>query len=262
MSIKNLLNKSKAKGLTNETAINVSKTINTVKSSSIFASKTKASNEQPKPAQRFTKQSASTKPKPFKLGIGVAKTQPVSTDEKCPDTVHNKISSDSPLKELSSVLQNNPVLSDNSISSILGDMSDAITENAQKTDAAKTNNQNSLQQNTAKPPTLDDLSKFVFEEQPDESTEEIAAKFSQMLDGLVEAVGSDIPSVLSDTLKFMKEHAFLAEILKPEEIGKLVKVMGKSYGYVVNNQVQKGTKKKAKVKEQNDILNSLDNLSF
>ncbi len=75
-------------------------------------------------------------------------------------------------------------------------------------------------------------------------------------------MGSDIPSVLSDTLKFMKEHAFLAGILKPEEIGKLVQTMGKSYGYVVNNQIQKSTKRKVKSKEQNDILNSLDILSF
>ncbi|HFD32062.1 MAG TPA: hypothetical protein ENJ28_05040 [Gammaproteobacteria bacterium] len=253
MSIQNLINKSKSKGLPNEI---------TNKKPSIFANKTNTPNTAAQTKTGINKPVVSTKPKPFKLGIGVAKTKPVSTDEKLPDTIHNEVSSDSPLKELSSVLQNNPVLSDNSISSILGDMSDAITEDAQNANAAKTNTQNSLQQNIAKPPTLDDLSKFVFEEQPDESTEEIAAKFSSMLDGLLEAVGSDIPTVLSDTLKFMKEHAFLAEILKPEEIGKLVKVMGKSYGYVVNNQVQKGTKKKAKVKEQNDILNSLDNLSF
>ena len=140
------------------------------------------------------------------------------------------------------------------------------TVSPQNLNAETAQNQNeiprSIQQSNVRSPTLDDLSKFVFEEQPDDSTEEIAIKFSNMLDGLSTAMGTDIPTVLSETLLFMKEHAFLATLLKPEEIGKLVQTMARSYGFVASNQTQKSVKKKAKAKEQNLILNSLDSLSF
>ena len=146
------------------------------------------------------------------------------------------------------------ILSDNSISNILGGMSNKKAET----------NKKQTEQNTDKTScnTIEDLSKFVFKEQPDESTQEIAFKFSEMLNTLSTAVGSDIPDVLANTLKFMKEHAFLAKTLKPVEIGELVATMARSYNYVANNQINKTTKKQTRVKEQNDILNSLEALQF
>jgi len=87
-------------------------------------------------------------------------------------------------------------------------------------------------------------------------------KFSNMLNSLAATVGSDIPTVLAETLLFMKSNPFLATLLKPAEIGELVKTMSRSYGYVANNQTQKSEKKKKKTQEQNVILNSLDGLNF
>lgn len=202
------------------------------------------------------------KPKPFKLGIGVASTKPISTDEEPKNPVHNIEQSNSPfagLKDAVSSIKANESLS---IKNILGNTTAKTPQTSEINNAEAPQNEVPLQQNRSNPPTLEDLSKFVFEEQPDESTEEIAMRFSGMLDNLGLAVGTDIPKVLSETLLFMKTNPFLATLLKPEEIGNLVKTMARSYGFVANNQVQKSGKKKAKAKEQNAILNSLDSLSF
>ena len=260
MSLKNLLNKSK--GLQDETQTPILDKLGATKSKPNMFNKLPAKTKPIEPAKTIQPATKQSKPKPFKLGIGVAKTKPISTNEEQSDSLLNSVRYDSPLKELASVVQSNSVLSDNSISSILGDISDEITSTSEKSNAEASQESTSIQQNSSRSATLDDLSKFVFAEQPDESTEEIAMKFSGMLDSLLDAVGSDIPTVLSDTLKFMKEHAFLAEILKPAEIGKLVQTMAKSYGYVATNQVQKSAKRVKKAAEQNDILNSLDMLKF
>lgn len=111
-------------------------------------------------------------------------------------------------------------------------------------------------------PTLADISKFVFEEQPDESTEEITEKFSAMLDHLANSVGTEIADNLSRTLQFIKEHPFLADILKPEFIGVLVTAMRRSYGFVVQVQDEKQAKRKKKDEKVSGILNDLDNLTF
>lgn len=258
MSLKNLINKSK--GLSNETKNNTTEIIR--KPISNILQKSPVENKNiPDTSKPTTKPAVQ---KPFKLGLGkgVAKTEPVSTDEKCKSPVHNKFSINSPIKQLADVMQSNEVLSDNSITSILGDISDTLTPTPETSNAEASQSEAVQRQVKSTSNTLEDLGKFVFEEQPDESTEEIAMKFSGMLDGLGAAVGSDIPSVLSETLSFMKQHDFLAEILKPEEVGSLVKTMAKSYGYVANNQTQKAGKSKAKAVEQNQILNSLDMLKF
>ena len=55
-------------------------------------------------------------------------------------------------------------------------------------------------------PTLDDVSKFVFEEQPDQSTEEITESFSSMLDELAISTGDQVPLNLAKNLKQAKEY--------------------------------------------------------
>lgn len=249
--------------------------------------------ETPKPAEKTPPESS--KPK---LNFGKPKTgtvgenKPSNNDTPEPEKKNRKINfgrkkensipSNQPKSgnaEKQSELQ--PEKSDNvyfdGLASVLNDVensemdsiSDILSENAtqdapaQKTDNAKNQNPaTSIQTNTSNPPTLDDLSKFVFEEQPDESTEEIALKFSEMMDTVVNATGTDIPDQLAKTLQFMKDHPFLAETLKPEHVGTLVKTLGKSYGFVVKNQTEKSAKKQQKKQEQNVILNSLEGLQI
>jgi len=176
MSILDTLKNSK--GLSNETGIKQAVT------ETSFILKNRRPTEPVKTVQQCINTNA--KPKPFKLGIGVAKTKPVSTDEEQPTTIHDEVSSNSPLKELASVMQTNSILSDNSISSILGDISNEIAETSPPDDAEASAQTSSIQQNNSRSATIEDLSKFVFTEQPDESTEEIALKFSGMFDGLLD----------------------------------------------------------------------------
>lgn len=204
------------------------------------------------------------KPKPRTLGIGInlAKNKPINTNEEAQHNPVDVKSVNSPFAGLAATLKDNKENGIPSISSILGGVPNTTPDSPIQNDAVKEPSETAIQTNKNSSPTLEDLSKFVFEEQPDDSTEELAYKFSNMLDGLSSAVGSDIPKVLSDTLAFMKENAFLVDILKPENIGELVKTMARSYGYVGNNQTQKSAKRKVKTQEQNNILNSLDGLKF
>jgi len=111
-------------------------------------------------------------------------------------------------------------------------------------------------------PTLSDVEKFVFEEQPDHSTQEITDIFSSMLDELSLATGDQVPTNVSRCLKFIKEHSFLADILKPEAIGVLVNGLRRSYGFIVKAKTEKGEKKKARDQKVSAVLDSLSDLSF
>lgn len=122
--------------------------------------------------------------------------------------------------------------------------------------------QKTLSETQFSTPTLSDVSKFVFNEQPDQSTQEIADDFSSMLDELSLSIGDQIPTNLSRCLKFMKENAFLADILKPENTQTLVQSIRKSYGYVVATQTEKGAKKKATAQKVNNVLDSLGGFSI
>lgn len=197
-----------------------------------------------------------------KTGNSMASNPSKSTDEEKQSELHTEKSDDSPFDGLADSLNDLSLGDDLSVENILSENTDTPQKTSQKDDAQNQNQVTSLQQNTANPPTLDDLSKFVFEEQPDESQEEIALKFSEMLENVVNATGTDIPEQLAKTLQFMKEHPFLAETLKPEHIGTLVKTLGKSYGFVVKNQTEKSAKKQKKKEEQNVILNSLEGLKI
>ena len=111
-------------------------------------------------------------------------------------------------------------------------------------------------------PTLTDVEKFVFEEQPDHSTEEITNIFSSMLDDLSLATGDQVPTNVARCLKFIKEHSFLADILKPEAVGVLVNGLRKSYGFIVKAKTEKGEKRKARDAKVSDVLDSLSDLNF
>lgn len=111
-------------------------------------------------------------------------------------------------------------------------------------------------------PTLTDVEKFVFEEQPDQSTEEITEMFSTMIDDLSLATGDQVPTNVARCLKFIKEHSFLADILRPEAIGILVTGLRRSYGFIVKAKTEKGVKKKKRDQEVSQVLDSLSDLSF
>lgn len=111
-------------------------------------------------------------------------------------------------------------------------------------------------------PTLGDISNYVFDEQPEQSTIEITDKFNILLNDLVHATGTDIPGLLAKNLQFIKEHAFLAEILKPESIGDLVCAMRKSYGFVVQAKTARSTKTVARQQKEQSVTDSLAGLSF
>lgn len=111
-------------------------------------------------------------------------------------------------------------------------------------------------------PTMADVSNYVFEEQPEESTLEITNKFDSLLESLVIATGNDIPDLLAKNLEFLKEHAFLSEILKPESIGHLCNAMRKSYGHVVQAKNERTKKTSARVKKENDVMDSLASIDF
>ena len=111
-------------------------------------------------------------------------------------------------------------------------------------------------------PTMADVSNYVFEEQPEESTLEITNKFDSLLESLVIATGNDIPDLLAKNLEFIKEHAFLAEILKPESIGHLCNAMRKSYGHVVQAKNERTKKTSIRTKKENDVMDSLASIDF
>ncbi len=111
-------------------------------------------------------------------------------------------------------------------------------------------------------PTMTDVSNYVFEEQPDESTQEITNKFDILLSDLSAATGNDIPDLLAKNLLFIKEHPFLAEILKPDSIGHLCNAMRKSYGHVVQAKTERSAKTKARSVKETAVLDSLAGLSF
>jgi len=111
-------------------------------------------------------------------------------------------------------------------------------------------------------PTMEDVSNYVFEEQPEESTLEITNKFDELLESLVTATGNDIPDLLAKNLEFIKEHAFLAEILKPESIGHLCNAMRKSYGHVVQAKNERTKKTSARAKKENAVMDSLASIDF
>lgn len=106
-------------------------------------------------------------------------------------------------------------------------------------------------------PTLSDIEKFVFEEQPDQSTEEITQMFSGMIDELSLATGEAVPKNVARCLKFIKEHAFLADILKPEAIGILVNGLRKSYGFIVQHKTATSKKKAVRAEKLDSVLDSL-----
>lgn len=198
-----------------------------------------------------------------KLNIGIkqnTKTEIIKDTTKI--EIKTPIKNESPFAGLSSTLSDIKDSKADSITDILGDISIENVQTSNQNDVTNNNNNTPIQQNLNSKPTLEDLEKFVFEEQPDDSTEDIALKFSRMLDNLSNTVGSDIPTILADTLLFMKNNAFLAEALKPSEIGELVKSMAKSYKYVATSQNKKTANKKIKTEKQNNILNSLDGLNF
>lgn len=230
----------------------------------------------------------SSSPK-IKTPIRIGKTNPVNSQNikspgiklKTPDNkstnsngaIGNQIYSvkpteKSPLQELSDTLSDNSKVSIPSIKDVLGEnaTSNEIaseTSNAQIEKTHESNNSSSNQrQSNFDNPTLDDVAKFVFKEQPDDSTIDITDKFSEMLDTLSESVGSEVPSNLATCLKFIKEHAFLADILKPEYIGTMVAGMRKSYGFIVQVQTEKSTKRSAKKEKEAAILGDLEELSF
>jgi len=145
----------------------------------------------------------------------------------------------------------------NVLDEISFDLSD-ISESAFNEQHQQTPNPNEQFKN----PTLTDVEKFVFEEQPEHSTQEITDLFSSMLDDLSLATGEQVPTNVARCLKFIKEHAFLADILKPEAVGVLTNGLRRSYGFIVKAKTEKGEKRKAKEQKVSAVLDDLANLSF
>lgn len=214
-------------------------------------------------------QSGTTGKKPLGIKLGISKNKPKSADEPVENQIHFAIQSGSPLAPLRDTLKNVPK---NPLSPIKVVLGQNATQNGQASPSSNAENSETLQttmddrsperRGNFDNPTLEDVSKFVFEEQPDDSTEEITEKFSIMMDNLSEALGPDVPSNLARCLKFMQEHAFLAEILKPEYIGDLVNGMRKSYGFIVKGQSEKQVKKAKNQEKEDAILGDLSNLNF
>lgn len=113
-----------------------------------------------------------------------------------------------------------------------------------------------------KNPTLSDVEKFVFDKQPDSSTEEITAIFSNMIDELAEATGDQVPLNVARSLEFIKENAFLADILRPEAINVLVTGLRRSYGFIVKAKTANSAKKAKTNKKVSVVLDSLADLKF
>jgi len=111
-------------------------------------------------------------------------------------------------------------------------------------------------------PTIDDVSNFVFEEQPDETDEAIMHQFSTMLSSLSKSTGDQVPVNLAKNLKFIKTHAFLADILKPESISILVTALRKSYSFTVDTKTEKSTKKALQNKKLSEVSDSLGGFNF
>lgn len=193
---------------------------------------------------------------------------PDKTNETTGNQIHMDKQNNPPLAQLAKTLADSQLGGSFSIKTILDDTSMALEKIPPPSDAENqktpepTNEGHSERGGGFHNPTLEDVSKFVFDEQPDDSTEEIADKFSDMLDNLNTAVGDEVPSNLAKCLQFMKEHSFLADILKPENIGELVTAMRKSYGFIVQHKTEKQSKTSKRAAKQNDIMDSLGDLDF
>ena len=110
--------------------------------------------------------------------------------------------------------------------------------------------------------TIEDISNYVFDEQPEQSTLEITQQFDNLLSSLNKASGADLPDLLAQNLLFIKEHPFLAEILKPESIGHLCNAMRKSYGYVVQAKTERSTKAAKRDVVADAVLGDLTDIGF
>lgn len=105
-------------------------------------------------------------------------------------------------------------------------------------------------------PTLEDVSNFVFEEQPTQTNEQIVTRFQELLSELESSLGDQVPRNLTTCMEFMESHPFLADILKPEAITPLVRALSKSYGYIVTIKNEKDAKKQ----KQNEEINQISDL--
>lgn len=185
-------------------------------------------------------------PKSTKLQLGIKSTSEHAAKQSA---LHIEKHSDTPINSLKAALSNKE--------------SEPQVHPIRPTDSASTPSEPSNETDSPisiSNPTLEDVEKFVFEEQPDESTEEITYKFTEMLNELASSLGNDVPYNLERCLNFIKEHAFLADILKPESIATLVSSMRIAYGYVVKVQSEKqikSTKRKEKLAEVSNDLADL-----
>ena len=187
----------------------------------------------------------------FSLNLGGKKN---GTEKESQTQTHTEIPENSPAGILHSSDAASPF---DGLADTLKDISFDLSNTKEETTTQESKPDQQFQN-----PTLEDVSKFVFEEQPDASTEEITETFSEMIDELSVSTGDQVPKNVARCLKFIKEHAFLAEILKPEAIGVLVTGLRKSYGFIVKTKSANSEKKQARAKKQNAVLDSLADFSI
>lgn len=109
-------------------------------------------------------------------------------------------------------------------------------------------------------PTIDDLANYVFEEQPQTIGEDAVEQYRTMQQQLAIAVGSEVRTNIERCMMFLKEHAEVAAILKPEDIGEIVRSAKKAYGVAAAVGRASKVKKETKNKQVDDVFASLDGL--
>lgn len=110
---------------------------------------------------------------------------------------------------------------------------------------------------------LDSLGKYQFDEQAESFPDYSVEDFRNELEILSNSVGEDVINNFNICLKRLKEHPFLAEHLRPEDIGIAVGALRKSYALTVKAKTTRKEKKQVrKTKHTDAVLDALSDISF
>jgi hypothetical protein len=120
--------------------------------------------------------------------------------------------------------------------------------------------------NAVKPTPAGDapnLSNYIYEGQAETADERATEAFYEQLKVLEESIGSGFAvDNITIILKFLDEHSFLKDILKPEEIGIMVRGLRSSYGTALANASVRRGKKKVVAKEVDDVMDILTDIGI
>lgn len=111
---------------------------------------------------------------------------------------------------------------------------------------------------------LEKAKEFQHADQPEKFKEETIKKLKENLKKLEDNIGDKefVTDAISFIMKSLRQHDFLKDIMKPQDIGLMVRGLRESYGVVIKKKETRAKKVTEKQQKESELLDKLSELDF